>query len=147
MRRRKPAHSRSRKTNFWILPVEVFGSSPKATDLGCLEVSQSAPNVVDNGLFRGPHPRLQRDKGLRNFAPMFVWNCDHGNFHHCGMARHGLLYFDCGDVLATRNNPAVQIWGIFSRGLLHELLHRMSTDVESPLNAGLAGGSVADRRR
>jgi hypothetical protein len=26
-----PAHSRSRSTNFWILPVEVFGSGPNST--------------------------------------------------------------------------------------------------------------------
>ena len=31
-----PAHSRSRSTNFWTLPVEVFGSGPSSTASGHL---------------------------------------------------------------------------------------------------------------
>ena len=31
-----PAHSRSRSTNFWILPVEVFGSGPNSIASGHL---------------------------------------------------------------------------------------------------------------
>ena len=31
-----PAHSRSRSTNFWILPVEVFGSGSNAIESGHL---------------------------------------------------------------------------------------------------------------
>jgi hypothetical protein len=29
-----PAHSRSRRTNFWILPVEVLGSAPNSIATG-----------------------------------------------------------------------------------------------------------------
>ena len=32
-----PAHSRSRSTNFWILPVEVFGRSPNSIAFGTLK--------------------------------------------------------------------------------------------------------------
>ena len=34
--------NRSRSTNFWILPVEVFGSTPKITCVGTLKRAISA---------------------------------------------------------------------------------------------------------
>jgi hypothetical protein len=34
--RQPPSFARSRSTNFWILPVEVFGSGPKTTWRGTL---------------------------------------------------------------------------------------------------------------
>ena len=36
MRLSRSAHSRSRRTNFWILPVEVFGSGPNSIESGHL---------------------------------------------------------------------------------------------------------------
>src|SRR5712691_5412433 len=65
----RPFHSRSRRTNFWILPVDVFGRSPNSTKAGALKCAMfclqnsitslsvaSAPGFnVTKALGRSPH--------------------------------------------------------------------------------------------
>jgi hypothetical protein len=79
--RSRPCHSFSRSLNFWILPVAVFGSSPKATDLGALKRAKfSLQNsmisfavgwlpglVTTNALGTSPHLESKRP-----------WHCEPG---------------------------------------------------------------------
>ena len=62
-----PARSRSR--NFWILPVDVFGSSPNTTLFGALNRARCAGNARSARL-GDRRARLQLDERARRLAPL-----------------------------------------------------------------------------
>ena len=98
----------SRSTNFWILPVEVLGSSVKTTVRGTLKRARCCAAMRDH-LLGGDVlvPGAQFDKGAGRLAPFFVRPGHHGGEQHGGMLGQRILHFDGGNVLAAGNDDVL----------------------------------------
>ena len=101
MCRSRSLQARLRSTYFWILPVEVFGSSPKVTDFGALNRASRRADVLEMSSWVALAPSFsvtyaagtspQRSSGI----PMTATSST------AGWSRDGLLDLDRGDVLAA----------------------------------------------
>jgi hypothetical protein len=60
-----PFHSRSRRTNFWIFPVEVLGRSPNSTAAGALKPAMCClqKSMISRSLARCPGLRVTKALG------------------------------------------------------------------------------------
>ena len=63
------APTAARSSNFWILPVEVLGSSPKRTARGTLKPQQQLA-VRDDFLGGGAAAGFELDEGAGRLAPL-----------------------------------------------------------------------------
>ena len=85
----------SRSTNFWILPVEVFGSSANTTVRGHLKCGQVfAAEGDDLGFVSTVATVLQRDEGAGRLAPILVRPGHHRRVQHRRMAVEHVLDLD-----------------------------------------------------
>ena len=108
MRFSRPAHSRSRSTNFWTLPVEVFGSSPNSTASGHLKCAMRSRQKRDDLLARWPSaPGLSVTNAFGPLAPLLVGDGDDGALQHGGVAGDRLLDLDGRDVLAAGDDDVL----------------------------------------
>ena len=63
MRPSQPHLARSRRRNFWTLPVEVFGNGPKTTVRGALKWARRVPQKGDFGVRRAHRRAVARYRG------------------------------------------------------------------------------------
>jgi hypothetical protein len=61
-----------RSTNFWILPVDVFGSTPNTTCFGALKCANRARQWSMISPLRRLHALFQFDERTRHFAPILA---------------------------------------------------------------------------
>ena len=86
-----PTRSRSRTsrghagTNFWIFPVEVFGSSRNTKLFGTLKRAMCSRQKVAELFLGHGGTRLQLDECTRRLAPLLV-----GLRHHSGAQNGGM---------------------------------------------------------
>src|SRR5215208_6544406 len=103
----RPRHSRSRRTYFCTLPVEVFGSGPNSTASGALKwASRSRQKSISSALGH-VLVRAQRDERLRTLPPLLVREGDNSAFEHRRMAADRVLDLDRGDVLAAGDDDVL----------------------------------------
>ena len=98
-----------RSTNFWILPVAVFGSSATNVKLcGHLKcASRSRANARSSSAVTVA-PSLQHDERVRRLAPLLVRQADDRRFLHRGMAQQHALDLDRRDVLAAADDHVLE---------------------------------------
>src|SRR5262249_31462514 len=103
-----------------------------------LEVREVLATELDDLGLRRLHARLERDERLGPLAPPFVWNRDHRALHHRRVARHGLLHFDSGDVLAAGDDDV--LLAIAQLDVAVGMPHRDVAGVEPSAAKRLGGG-------
>ena len=96
----------SRSRNFWILPVEVLGSSPNTTARGTADGRGGRGRSDDLG-FRDGGAGLELDERARRLAPPRVGLGDHRGGEHRGMAVEHVLDLERRDVLAARDDDVL----------------------------------------
>ena len=99
--------ARARRTNFWILPVEVFGSSRNTMRFGTLKPRQMLAAEGAQRVFGHLRAGLQLDEGAGRLAPFLVRLRHHRRAHHRGMAIQRLLDFQGRNVLAARDDDVL----------------------------------------
>ena len=91
-----------------ILPVAVFGKSPKTTVRGALNPSQSLTAMLDQRRLRDPLClRLQGDEGARRLPPSLVRARNNRRFEHGLVAVEGVLDLDARNVLAAGDDDVL----------------------------------------
>jgi hypothetical protein len=83
-----------RSWNFWILPVEVLGSTPKTTRLGTLKRASwpRQNSMISASVVLGAG--LELDKGAGHLAPLLVGQRHHGGQHHRRVAVQDIFDLD-----------------------------------------------------
>ena len=99
--RARPAHAASRSSNFLILPVAVFGSSPNSTRSGTLKPASLLPTCAAQ-LVRADRLAVpQRHPRSRSFTPALVGHRHDSRLEHRRVAHQRRLDLDRRDVLAA----------------------------------------------
>ena len=108
IRSRWPTRPRSRSTNFWILPVDVFGSSPKTTRFGTLKRARWRAAMLDQLGLGDRRAGLQLDERARRLAPLRVGLRDDRRGEHRRMAIEHVLDLERADVLAAGDDDVLR---------------------------------------
>ena len=98
----------SRRMNFWILPVEVFGSGAEDEALGHLEPRQMRAAMLQELLLRRLGALAQFDEGARHLAPFLVRRRHDRRRQHVLVAVQHVLDLQRRDVLAARNDDVLR---------------------------------------
>jgi|SRR3990172_773505 len=93
--------------NFWILPADVFGTTPNTTPVRHFEASELSTAVLDDLLFAHLRAVLQFDERAGRLAPRRIRLGDDGRGENRGVAIEHVLDFDRGDILASGNDDVL----------------------------------------
>ena len=104
----RPAHSRSRSTNFWILPVPVRGSSPNSTAAGHLNLARCSLQKAMMSSSLDVLTGLQLDERLRALAPLLVRHRHDRDLRHRVVLGQRLLDLDARDVLPAGDDDVLR---------------------------------------
>ena len=99
--------ARSRRTNFWILPVAVVGSGPNTTDLGALKCASWSRQKAMISSAVAFAARLELHEGAGRLAPFLIGPRHHRRKLHRRMPVERDLDLDARNVLAARDDDVL----------------------------------------
>ena len=133
------APTAARSSNFWILPVEVLGSSPKRTARGTLKPGSSSLQCAMISSAVALQPGLSSTKA-QGVSPRGIGHRDHGHGGHRGVAVERVLDLDAGDVLAAGDDDVLA--AVLDADVAVGRHHAQVAGVEPAAGEGVFGGAL-----